>query len=110
MVQVIDTDWNNLDGEDRPLNQAKILHYTAMDHQPHLGRAVDRMKETGQQHWFDSEIKPHWRNDVSDLFEECYQEALEAGLKVETYIPQTPYGPYNKLSQRGYKANHGFDK
>lgn len=109
LITTFDTNWNNLDGEDRPLSEAKIFHYTSMSHQPHGRYALPRLEAAGQAHWFDGEIKQHWRPDVIELFDRYYNEALASGKKVSDYVPNKPYGQFVKLSQKGYKANHGWD-
>ena len=109
LITTFDTNWNNLDGEDRPLSEAKILHYTSMQHQMHLKYALARLTAAGQKHWFDGDVASHWRVDMIALFDRYYNEALAAGYKVETYVPKVPYGQFVKLSQKGYKANHGWD-
>ena len=109
IIQMFDRQWNNFDGENDSLTSAKILHYTAMDHQPHLKYAIPRLKEEGKTHWFDGEVKTHWRQDVIELFDTQYREALRSGMTVEEYVPKEVIGTYSKLSQAGYKANHGYD-
>lgn len=109
LITLYDNDWNNLDGEDRPLTEAKILHYTDMSCQPHGKHALARLEKEGKKHWFDGTFRPHWRQDVQDLFDVKLAEAVAAGYTPEK-MPRTDYGPYVKLSQAGYKANHGFDR
>jgi hypothetical protein len=79
-----------------------------MDHQPHLKYAIPRLKERDQTHWFDGDVKPHWRPDLIELFDKLLGEAEQAGFLVANY-DGVKFGAFEKLSQKGYKANHGFD-
>jgi hypothetical protein len=109
LVHIFDPMWNNFDGQDRPIEDAKILHYTDMSSQVHQKYAVPRLKAAGQKHWFDGDTRAHWRDDVQALFDFWYNKALAEGRTVDQYIPENPYGDYRKLSQVGYRANHGYD-
>lgn len=101
--------WNCVDGEnyaslDDP--DIKVLHYSSEAHQPQLKHALPRLRAAGRRHWFDGTIKPHWRADVQDLFDRMLSEAEAAGFKREKYLPDRPFGPYNKKSHaRGYRSH-----
>lgn len=100
-------DWNCLDGQgydDLSDPRLKALHYTAMNSQPHLKYAIPRLKAAGQKHWFDGKVIPHPRADVQALFDRLLAEAIEAGYKVENYIPAEPFGDYKKKSLVGYRG------
>lgn len=101
--------WNNFDGENDKLEDIKILHYTDMSTQPHAKYAVPRLEAVGRKHWFDGEFRQHRRQDVIDLFDNTYNEALEAGYTVQQYIPEEDWVDYKKESQAGYRAANGFD-
>lgn len=108
LVQPFVGNWNCIDGEDyddltNP--EIKMLHYSSEAHQPHLRYAVPRMKATGGRHWFDGEVKRHWREDVIALFEREYAAARAAGYDVERYTNESPFGDYVKASQKNYQSN-----
>ncbi len=108
LIQVFDRQWNNFDGENDPLDQIKILHYTDMASQPHLKHALPRLEKAGQLHWFDGEIRQHRRADVVDLFDRMYNDAIHAGYSPLSYVPNKLIR-YIKNSQAGYVAANGFD-
>lgn len=108
LIEFFDPDWNNFDGENRPLEEAKIIHYTDMSSQIHGKYAIPRLKGQGRTHWFDGEFRPHPRTDLQDLFDRLYREAREAGYTVDKYVPKDDFGNIKKLSQKGYVAQHGY--
>lgn len=114
IVQPFKNNWNCIDGEDyKDLSDPdiKIIHYSDMSSQPHLKYAVPRLESNGQQHWYDGTIRDHWRQDLKDLFEIKYKEALDSGYTVEQYVPPKTdwFGAINKESQSGYRANHSWE-
>lgn len=115
VVQPFDIDWNNVDGENlTEFSGVGALHYSSMNHQPHLKYALPRLERQGIKHWFDGDIQRHWNEAVIDLFDEYYNKALEAGYKVKDYEPESLYGDYKKLSQANYNKSghvaHGWIK
>jgi hypothetical protein len=70
MVGDLDPAWNSHDGDVEPYHQ---LHYTAMPTQPWKPR------------WFTGEAKEHPRPDLVEAFNVAYQEAVDAGYKLEDY-------------------------
>lgn len=93
-------EWNCRDGErfksiEDPA--IKILHFTEVPTQPHLKWAVPRLAATGQRHWNNCKARPHPRADVQPLVDRLYAEAIEAGYKVENYIPADPFGSYDSV-------------
>jgi hypothetical protein len=93
--------WNCLDGEgevDLHADHIKAIHYTYMATQPQLPYALKRMNAAGLNHWFDGQVKPHWRTDLIELFDELLAEAAENGYPVERYTRGEPYGNYQKHS------------
>jgi hypothetical protein len=109
ITQTFEDEWNSFDGENHKLEDVKILHYTDMSTQPHLTRAIKRLAEAGLTHWFDGTVVPHRRKDVVLWFDVMLKEAHAHGFTTNSYIPEVPYGPYNKQSQKGYQSNNGFD-
>ena len=104
LVQPYTDSFNCIDGEDLPIENIKILHYSDMGTQFSHQYALPRLAKTGQSHWFDGEILPHPRQDLTDLFDQYYQEALAAGYRPEHY-QITPYGYFQKASQSNYQGN-----
>lgn len=102
IVQPFEGNWNCIDGENLPIDEMDILHYSDMSTQMHLKYAMPRLSENNQHHWFDGNIREHWRKDLVDLFEQYYKEALDSGYKVEDYIPENMFGEYSKESQANY--------
>lgn len=105
LVQAFDGDWNNLDGENKPIDQIDILHYTDMSTQFH-GKYV---KQRGIKHWYDGDVFDHKRKDLQALFDQYYQEALNDGYTVDQYIPnEEDFIEYTKESQKGYVSSSRF--
>lgn len=96
--------YNNIDGEDIPIEKIKILHYSDMGTQFSHKYSMPRLKQNNQKHWFDGEIIQHPRTDLSALFDQYYQEALEAGYQLENYIIE-PFGAFKKATQKKYQGN-----
>lgn len=111
LQQSFDRQWNNFDGENDPLDQIKILHYTDMSTQPHGKYAVPRLEAEGRKHWFDGEFRAHRRQDVEELFDKYYVESIKSGMSVYDYYSTDPntWVDYVKESQAGYTASNGFD-
>lgn len=109
LQQVFDRQWNNFDGENDDLKDIKILHYTDMSTQPHGKYAVPRLEASGHEHWFDGEFRDHRRDDVNELFDRLYNEAIAAGYTVDQYVNHGEWISYKKESQAGYTASNGFD-
>ena len=96
--------YNCVDGEDMPIKDIKILHYSDMGTQFSHKYALSRVQAEGYQHWFDGDIMTHPREDLIQLFDRYYQEALDAGYTLETY--RTPaFGDFPKKTHRHYKGN-----
>jgi len=111
LQQSFDRQWNNFDGENDPLDQIKILHYTDMSTQPHGKYATTRLEAEGRKHWFDGEFRAHRRPDVEALFDKYYNEAVASGMMATDYYSTDPstWVEYVKESQAGYTASNGFD-
>lgn len=113
IVQPFQGNWNCIDGEqylslDHP--DIKIIHYSDMGTQMHLKHAIPRLKEAGMTHWFDGQVRPHWRSDLTELFEKSLQEAKDNGYHPDNYIPDNFYGQYNKQPQAGYASGHQWSR
>lgn len=101
--------WNCVDLESYPSPfhpDIKAIHYSSMDHQPHLKYAIPRLEQAGRKHWFDGVVKPHWRQDLITLFDQLLLEAADAGFTPASYIPNQLYGNIVKQSQAGYVGGH----
>lgn len=103
-IQAYTDSWNCVDGESLPIDQIKILHYSDMGTQFSHKYSIPRLAAIGQKHWFDSDILPHPRPDLAELFDQYYQEALDAGYELKNYAVK-PFGVFPKASQAGYKGN-----
>ncbi|MBX9757214.1 MAG: hypothetical protein K2Y29_00445 [Beijerinckiaceae bacterium] len=106
LVQAFDRSWNYCDNEDfGPLSGARIIHYTAMDTQPHLKHAIPRLAAAGQRHWFDGQVRPHPRPEIQELFDGLLAEAIVAGGRVSSYVPAVLFGPYRKQKLANYRGH-----
>jgi hypothetical protein len=100
-------DWNVLDGEDyASLTDPRIgcIHYTAISTQPSTRHALPRLRAQGLSHWFDGQVKPHWRRDLVELFDVMLDEAKAHGYTPERYATAPRYGDFRKRSLKGYQA------
>jgi hypothetical protein len=103
-----DENWNCIDLEDyKYINdpRIKIIHYSSEAHQPQLKHAVPRLAAEGKKHWFEGQIKPHWRSELQELFDLELQEASEEGRLPSQYMPDPPFGKYNKASTKNYRSH-----
>jgi len=112
VVQPFEGSWNCIDGENLTADEIDALHYSDMGTQFHLKYAIPRLEKMGRKHWFDGEVRPHWRTDLQELFDQYLKEAEKAGFKVADYIPgdNASFGEYNKQSQKDYKNAHKWSK
>lgn len=104
LVQPYNDHFNCIDGEGLSINEIKILHYSDMGTQFSHKYSIPRLQQNHATHWFDGEIFPHPRADLTALFDQYYQEALSAGYQLEDYAI-TPYGNFHKASQKKYSGN-----
>ena len=104
LVQPYLDSYNNIDGEDLPIERIKILHYSDMGTQFSHKYSLPRLEAAGQKHWFDGGLMPHPRPELADLFDQYYQEALDAGFRPEHYFVQ-PFGDFSKATQVNYQGN-----
>jgi len=104
MVQPFEGNWNCVDGEGLQIEEIDCLHYSDMSTQFHLAYANERLKEEGRQHWFDGKTEPHWREDLQELFEHYYDEAIKAGYNEKQYYTEDV--EFTKESQANYNSGH----
>lgn len=105
LVGRIDPAYNNIDGENLPIDRIRILHYSDMGTQFSHPRALSRLAGEGRSHWFDGEILQHPRRDLAALFERYYEEALASGRNLDDYRNPFPFGTVVKKSERHHKGN-----
>ncbi|MGI4815759.1 MAG: glycosyl transferase [Janthinobacterium lividum] len=105
-IQALDSDFNNVDGEGKPVRSIKILHYSDMGTQFSHRYAVPRVAAEGRRHWFDGEIVEHPRADLQALFEQYYAEAQAYGYRLDDYRAAQRFGTFAKASQADYAGNH----
>lgn len=105
LIEPLDPAFNNVDGENQPVERIGILHYSDMGTQFSHGRSMPRLAAQGQRHWFDGAVMPHPRADLAVLFEQTYAEAEANGLRPEDYRNPAPFGRLPKKSERDYAGN-----
>lgn len=105
LIQPFDTQYNNIDGENAPIEQIKILHYSDMGTQFSHPLAFARLQREGGTHWFDGTVLPHPRQDLQALFDRYYQEAQAAGYSLDNYRLPHRFGAFPKYSQKTYSGN-----
>lgn len=98
-------EYSNLDGDDLPRVSLKALHYSNMGSQFSHHFSLPRLQTENRSHWFDGEIYSHYRDDLRELFEQYYHEALAAGYTLDQYRNPQPFGHFNKQSQKVYSGN-----
>ncbi len=104
LVTEFSSSFNCLDGEGLSINEIKILHYTDMDTQFSHKYSLPRLASENQKHWFDGKIKTHWRQDLIELFDQYYHEAIASGLTLEEFRVKN-FGQIMKESQADYYGN-----
>lgn len=105
LVAPINPAFNNIDGENLPVDRIRMLHYSDMGTQFSHGRAMARLAREGATHWFDGQLLPHPRRDLAALFDSYYDEALASGRSLDDYRNPQPFGPVVKKSERRHKGN-----
>ncbi|MGR3840246.1 glycosyl transferase [Serratia marcescens] len=104
-VEPLKPEFSNLDGDDLPLEALKALHYSDMSSQFSHRYSLPRLRAESRKHWFDGKIRSHYRDDLRELFEQYYREALQAGYTLERYRNVQLFGGFNKQSQKKYDGN-----
>lgn len=103
-IAALAPEYSNLDGDDLPRESLKALHYSAMGSQFSHRFSLPRLQAENRSHWFDGKIYRHYRDDLREVFDQYYHEALVAGYTLEQYRNPQPFGHFNKQSQ---KVNDG---
>lgn len=106
-TQIMDPNFNNFDGENEDIENIKVLHMTDMRTNPGVHLAVKRLGDQSK-HWFNGQLIEHRRPDVVEIFHQYYNEALEAGFKVEDYLPGKRID-YKTVDQTNYTSRNCFD-
>lgn len=105
LIEPLHPDNNNVDGENRPAGDIRILHYSDIGTQFSHRHAFARLAAEGARHWFDGEVLPHPRADLQALFDRYYQAARDAGYTLDRYRVAACFGPIKKASQVNYSGN-----
>jgi hypothetical protein len=107
LTHVIPDAFNCYDGENMGPADIKVLHFTDMRTNPGVKLAIKRFG-TQSKHWFNGDILEHRRPEIEAIFHRYYNEAIEAGYKLEDYITDEQL-QIMMVDQSNYKANNGFD-
>ncbi|WP_201583614.1 glycosyl transferase [Psychrobacter immobilis] len=105
LLEPFNDSYNCIDGESLPIEAIKVLHYSDMGTQFSHKYSLKRIEEEGSKHWFDGEVLPHPRQDLVELFDSYYSEALANGYQLENYRVD-PFGDFPKKSQQRYTGNN----
>ncbi|WP_341917789.1 glycosyl transferase [Hydrocarboniphaga effusa] len=105
LIEPIDPAFNNIDGENQPVERIAILHYSDMGTQFSHRLAVPRVASEGRRHWFDGDILPHPRQDLAALFDQRYKDAMDSGRSLDEYRGASRFGDFPKKSERHYAGN-----
>lgn len=105
LIEPIDPAYNNIDGENLPIERIKILHYSDMGTQFSHARAMPRLAAEGRAHWFDGQVLAHPRRDLAELFEQEFADALAKGRRLDDYRNPAIFGALVKKSERRHKGN-----
>lgn len=104
LIEPYQDSYNSVDGEDLAIEDIRILHYSDMGTQFSHKYALPRVAKEGFEHWFDGKVMPHPRQDLVELFDDYYEEALANGYKLEDYRIE-PFGRFPKKTQQNYSGN-----
>ncbi|WP_231755352.1 glycosyl transferase [Bordetella sp. N] len=105
LIQPLAARYNSVDGDGMPRDDIGILHYSDMGTQFSHRYSVPRLRAEGRKHWFDGDILAHPRQDLAELFDRYYQEALAAGHRLDDYRNTPAFGELVKASQKHYTGN-----
>lgn len=105
-LQPFEGNWNCLDGESFAPNDpaVKAVHYTSIGTQLHLKYALPRLRAKGLAHWYDGQVKPHWRRDLVELFDRLFAEARANGYEPARYATAPRFGDFRKRSLKDYRS------
>lgn len=104
LIEPYQDNYNCVDGEDLSIEEIKILHYSDMGTQFSHKYSLPRITEEGSEHWFDGQIMTHPREDLVELFDSYYNEALASGYALDNYRVE-PFGAFPKKTQQRYTGN-----
>ena len=104
LIEPYQDSYNCVDGEDLAIEEIKILHYSDMGTQFSHKYSLPRVSAEGLEHWFDGKIMAHPREDLIELFDSYYNEALANGYQLDTYRIE-PFGAFPKKTQQRYTGN-----
>lgn len=104
LVEPYQDSYNCVDGEALAIKDIKILHYSDMGTQFSHKYALKRVDQEGFKHWFDGKVMPHPRQELVELFDDYYNEALAAGYQLDNYRVE-PFGKFPKKTHKRYKGN-----
>lgn len=104
LIQPYQNSYNCVDGENLVIKDIKILHYSDMGTQFSHKYAMPRVSKEGFKHWFDGKVMSHPRQDLIELFDSYYQEALANGYQLDDYRIE-PFGVFPKKTQQNYSGN-----
>ena len=104
LVEPYQDSYNCVDGEGLAIEDIRILHYSDMGTQFSHKHSLKRLSEEGQEHWFDGEVMSHPRQDLVELFDKYYYEALDNGYQLDDYRVDS-FGAFPKKTQQRYTGN-----
>lgn len=104
LLESFSDSYNCIDGENLAVKDIQILHYSDMGTQFSHKYSLARLNKEGSEHWFDGEILPHPRQDLVELFDRYYHEALANGYQLGNYRVDA-FGHFPKKSQQRYTGN-----
>jgi len=104
-LESFNDNYNCIDGENLAVENIKILHYSDMGTQFSHKYSLERLNKEGLEHWFDGEIVTHPRQELTELFDSYYSEALANGYQLDNYRVDT-FGSFPKKTQRRYTGNN----
>lgn len=99
-VSALAPEYSNLDGDNLSREALKALHYSAMGSQFSHRFSLPRLQAENRNHWFDGQIYQHSRDDLRELFDQYYHDALAAGYTLDQYRNPQPFGHFNKQTQK----------
>ena len=104
LIQPYQDSYNCIDGEGLAIEDMKILHYSDMGTQFSHKYALARVTEEGFEHWFDGKTMAHPRQELIELFDSYYNEALASDYQLDNYRVER-FGRFPKKKNRRYKGN-----
>lgn len=96
---VFQGDWNCRDGKGHQTifdGDVKVLHYTLIPTQPNHRFARARLQQEGRPHWFPGPDQLHPKPEVTELFDQTFNEAIAAGAGPELFRVAQEFGAYGR--------------